>query len=69
MVHGSAGLIDATANKALTKKYAVKGYPTVKFRRDGMALEPFPEVKQYAGKKTVEAFKAFSERMHGRYIR
>ena len=59
------GIIDSTVEKELVKRYGVKGYPTVKFRRDGMAVAPHPVLKAYKGKKTLEAFQAFSDRMHG----
>ena len=62
------GIIDSTVEKELVKRYSVKGYPTVKFRRDGMAVTPYPILKAYKGKKTLEAFQAFSDRMHGQLM-
>ena len=52
--------VDATANSRVSKRFGVKGYPTVKFRMG--ADRP---VMPYKGKRTVEGFKAFAARMTG----
>jgi protein disulfide-isomerase-like protein len=54
------GVVDATANKKLSTRFGVKGYPTVKFRMNNdMPILP------YKGKRTLEGFKAFAARMTG----
>ena len=52
------GKIDATVETALAKRYGVKGYPTLKYLRDG-------ELHKYIGERTVDGFVEFAERMNG----
>ena len=52
------GKIDATVESTLAKRYGVKGYPTLKYLRDG-------ELHKYIGDRTVDGFVEFAERMNG----
>ena len=52
------GKIDATVETTLAKRYGVKGYPTLKYLRDG-------ELHKYTGERTVDGFVEFAERMNG----
>ena len=55
------GKIDATEEVSLAKRYGVKGYPTLKYLRDG-------ELHKYTGERTVDGFVEFAEKMNGEAI-
>ena len=51
------GIVDATANSALKTRFAISGFPTLKYRRDG------GEVLPYSGDRQEEDFVRFATRM------
>lgn len=55
------GKIDATEETSLAKRYGVKGYPTLKYLRDG-------ELHKYTGERTVDGFVEFAEKMNAEPI-
>jgi len=46
--------VDATANRDLAKRFGIKGFPTIKFFKQG-------KMYSYKGKRDVESFTAFVE--------
>jgi len=58
-LHGqlNLGKIDATVHRGLAKRFEIKGFPTLKFLRDG-------EVRSYNGGRSLDSFVEFARSMN-----
>ena len=52
------GKVDCTVHSSICSRYGVRGYPTLKYFKDGVP-------RDYRGGRSVEALVAYAERMAG----